>query len=224
MSELVPDPAPETSLPSEPWAGSEKVTPILLWHELLSEEVWHMAHLDLEARDAAAALLGRAAFYTDDDKKQLALERAAMEVRQNHELFARRWFDDQVATRNALSGNPRPPIGTPIAHWIRQQLETLPVDGLTHQIIAENSGIQRPHFTNIVNGRRTPSLATTARLAGTFAEIRGLTGIDRQLYIAHPVMLVSQITNKEDVGAYEDALTEQSLQDWIIHGPQTPDS
>lgn len=92
------------SIPVESGSG------VFGWHDLAGTEVYHIAHLENQARVMVATYLGR--ITTGWDETQTGELANAQRVRDNYEQYAESWLQDIAAFRG-LSISPQTEIPVP---------------------------------------------------------------------------------------------------------------
>lgn len=174
----------------------------LQWRDLSADEVYHIAWLENEARDATARYIIKAAT-SDSDEEGIAgafHRYSVIDANRdryigliaNAEARAEDWFEDQVQLRRGEL--PPPPPGD-LKTWLQRQLEHNAVAGLRKQDIAERIGFNFSSFSTYCHdedrGGRI-SRRNLTRLAVGFADLRGLEGEEREAFIAAALRIREQ--------------------------------
>lgn len=161
---------------------------ILHWRDLTSEDVYHIAHLENESRDAFAIQLGKVAFAENFSKGTHAI--AGNNVLRYFEQFAYSWLVNQADRREQqaadfvsyFDGVRAEPVDFKItSEWFNRQLEELP--DLNIKQFAEAADLSRPTVYKLREDAGEISIKTSRKIVEALADAKGLQGEERRIFV-----------------------------------------
>jgi hypothetical protein len=169
----------------------------LQWRDLSADEVYHIACLMNEARDATAKYIVAAATINGEDEGIAGISHRYSMITANRHLYmglianadarADAWFEDQVLLRRGEL--PVPPSSPPgdVRDWLQEQLAYDAVKALPKGEVAKIAGLHASNFSTYCYDKVRSagiSIKNIRKLAEAFADIRGLQGKEREELIA----------------------------------------
>lgn len=119
--------------------------PILYRLDLSADDVYHIAHLENEARDAMAIKLASVAFADNPTERRAEAE----SILANHEKRAQSWFEDQALIRGMV---PETAELSDFSIWLQEQFEQHPE--VLAKDIAKAAGFSPGYLSGLRNGKK----------------------------------------------------------------------
>lgn len=133
---------------------------VLHWRDLSADEVYYIAHLENEARDAMATKLASIAFSNNPTGQHAE----AKSIFTNHEARAQSWFKDQSSIRGML---PETAELSDFSVWLQVQFEQRP--DVFAKDIAKLAGFSPGYLSALRNGKKqNPSEDVIDRIKQAF--------------------------------------------------------
>lgn len=162
----------------------EHTPDVLDWRDLSGDEVYHIAHLEDEARNAATELLSKAAFSVGTILEDAS---KAQGIIDKNDTLALSWLHSQAYMKDMSVA----PVAELKSHdllkevsfkdWLNNQMEQLIITG---KELALEAGISEGYVSGIKRGTmKPPSNKVIFRLITVFGNKRGLEGDELKEFI-----------------------------------------
>lgn len=169
----------------------------LQWRDLSSNEVYHVACLENEARDVTARYIIEATTVNAEEEGVAGVSHRYSIIAANRQRYmglianaearAEAWFEDQVLLRQGELPVPPPPPIEGVRAWLQEQLTHDAVAKLPKGEVARIAGLHPCNFSTYCHNKERSaaiSVRSMTRLAVGIADIRGLKGEEREQLIA----------------------------------------
>lgn len=138
----------------------------LQWTDLSGDDVYYIAHMENETRNAALAMVSEAVVRSVLRGEVSETVTNARQIVHHQELMSHLWLENQARIRGtSAASDPRLNVSitvVPTSQWIREQIESN--SRITQASVARDAGLHRSEMSNATSGHRPTSPNTRAKI------------------------------------------------------------